>query len=96
MQSLAEALARYRAQAVITAATTDAAVEALVKDEYLKRHETAVFYETLGTDATGTVYRLGTAILTVDIQPHLDALVTAEKITRLNFPNAYSCNPALR
>jgi hypothetical protein len=98
MRTFAEYLAGYRTTATLAAdaTVTDASLELLVKDEYLRRHEAPVWYEKLGQDATGPVYRLGTAILLLDVQSHLDALVTAGKIKRMNYANAYSCNPSLR
>jgi len=97
-RSFTQYLADYRTKATILAAATvtDASAELLVKDEYLRRHEAPVWYEHIGTDATGPVYRLGSAIILQDIQAHLDAIVTAGKVSRLNYKNAYTCNPSLR
>jgi len=101
MKTFAEYLQEYidRADYDETAAgaLSDADVLALVQGEAFARHESPVVYEHLGDSAdSDTVYRLGGKILLGDIQSHLDALVTAGSLKRLNFKNFYVCNPSLR
>ena len=106
-ESFAEYLTRYRALVVTgfggADSPTDAQVLALTQAEYIKQHEAAVVYEYIGDDSNGyPVYRLGTAIVLVDIKTNLDALVTAHSLHVVPGSSgglkkaAYSANPSLR
>ncbi len=103
MRTFPQYLADYRADVDAVPASpslTNADVLTIVREEYIKRHESGVKYEFLGADndqGLNPVYRLGTRVILQNIATQLGALVTSGSITKLGGArDVFSCNPSLR